>query len=307
MNQILSVDNPKNSKKRLGREGNKASIKSVTIFFCIILIIFGISVTALGFYSLNNKQEVSIVDDATKNIRIDVIQNATELEIEVTSKNELAKVEYRWDEGELQEVSGDGKNVMSINVRIPGGTKTLNITATDVNGETREYSNQYVGPKEPKNIQLAESENENKILVKCEEEQNLSYISYFYDEEEEKKIEVSGTSAQTEIDVKEGEHVLTVRVGYADGTVAQIFKKLYVPTIEVGLTQDLQRFTIKITDPRNITKLTANFNGQEVTIDVNKDLFENTLPLQNGENRLILTVYNTDGGKIIKKIRYVKK
>ena len=69
----------------------------------------------------------------------------------------------------------------------------------------------------------------------------------------------------------------------------------------------MQRFTIKITDPRNITKLTANFNGQEVTIDVNKDLFENTLPLQNGENRLILTVYNTDGGKIIKKIRYVKK
>lgn len=307
MNQILSVDNPKNSKKRLGREENKASIKSVTIFFCIILIIFGISVTALGFYSLNNKQEVSIADDATKNIRIDVIQNATELEIEVTSKNELAKVEYKWDEGELQEVSGDGKNVMSINVRIPGGTKTLNITATDVNGETREYSNQYVGPKEPKNIQLAESENENKILVKCEEEQNLSYISYFYDEEEEKKIEVSGTSAQTEIDVKEGEHVLTVRVGYADGTVAQIFKKLYVPTIEVGLTQDLQRFTIKITDPRNITKLTANFNGQEVTIDVNKDLFENTLPLQDGENRLILTAYNTDGGKIIKKIRYVKK
>jgi len=291
----------------LGRDGNKASIKSVTIFFCIILIIFGISVTALGFYSLNNKQDVSIADDATKNIRIDVIQNATELEIEVTSRNELAKVEYKWDEGELQEVSGDGKNVMSINVRIPGGTKTLNITATDVNGETREYSNQYVGPKEPKNIQLAESENENKILVKCEEEQNLSYISYFYDEEEEKKIEVSGTSAQTEIDVKEGEHVLTVRVGYADGTVAQIFKKLYVPTIEVGLTQDLQRFTIKITDPRNITKLTANFNGQEVTIDVNKDLFENTLPLQNGGNRLILTAYNTDGGKIIKKIRYVKK
>ena len=291
----------------MGRDGNKASIKSVTIFFCIILIIFGISVTALGFYSLNNKQDVSIADDATKNIRIDVIQNATELEIEVTSRNELAKVEYKWDEGELQEVSGDGKNVMSINVRIPGGTKTLNITATDVNGETREYSNQYVGPKEPKNIQLAESENENKILVKCEEEQNLSYISYFYDEEEEKKIEVSGTSAQTEIDVKEGEHVLTVRVGYADGTVAQIFKKLYVPTIEVGLTQDLQRFTIKITDPRNITKLTANFNGQEVTIDVNKDLFENTLPLQNGGNRLILTAYNTDGGKIIKKIRYVKK
>ena len=69
----------------------------------------------------------------------------------------------------------------------------------------------------------------------------------------------------------------------------------------------MQRFTIKITDPRNITKLTANFNGQEVTIDVNKDLFENTLPLQDGENRLILTAYNTDGGKIIKKIRYVKK
>lgn len=306
MNQILSVENPKNSRKRNGRDGNKASIKSVVIFFCIILIIFGISVTVLGIHSLKNKEEVPLAEKTTRNIRIDVIQNATELEVDVTSVNEIAKVEYRWDEGEIQEISGDGKNVLSTNIRIPGGTKNLKITATDVNGEIKEYSNQYVGPKEPKNIQLAESENENKILVKCEEEQNLSYISYFYDEEEENKIEVSGTSGQIEIDVKEGTHILTVRVGYADGTVGQIFKKMYIPTIEVGLTQDIQRFTIKITDPRKITKLTANLNGQEVTIDVNKDIFENTLPLQNGENRLILTAYNTDGGKIIKKIRYVK-
>ena len=307
MNQILSVENPKNTRKKIGRDGNKASIKSVVIFFCIILIIFGISVTALGIYSLNNKDEVPSVDSATRNIRIDVIQNATELDVDVTSVNEIAKIEYTWDESEKQEISGEGKNILSLNIKIPGGTKNLKIIATDVNGEVKEYSNQFVGPKEPKNIQLAESENENKILVKCEEEQNLSYISYFYDEEEEKKVEVSGTSGQIEIDVKEGVHVLTLRVGYADGTVGQIFKKLYVPTIEVGLTQDIQRFTIKITDPRIITKLTANLNGQEVTIDVNKDLFENTLPLQNGENRLILTAYNTEGGKIIKKIRYVKK
>lgn len=307
MNQILSVDNPKKNKNKFGREGNKASIKSIVIFFCIILIVFGIAVTALGIYSLNNNKSIKLTDNNNHNMRIDVIQNATELEIEVTSKNEIAKVEYGWNDEEKQEVSGEGKNVLSINVRIPGGNKTLNVIATDVNGETREYSNQYVGPKEPKKIMLAESENENKISVTCEEEQNLSYISYFYDEEEEKKIEVSGTSAQVEIDVKEGEHVLTVRVGYADGTVAQIFKKVYIPTIEVGLTQDLQRFTIKITDPRKITKLTAKFNEQEVTIDVNNEIFENTLPLQNGENKLILTAYNTDGGKIIKKVRYEKK
>ena len=307
MNQILSVDNPKKNKNKFGREGNKASIKSIVIFFCIILIVFGIAVTALGIYSLNNNKSIKLTDNNNHNMRIDVIQNATELEIEVTSKNEIAKVEYGWNDEEKQEVSGEGKNVLSINVRIPGGNKTLNVIATDVNGETREYSNQYVGPKEPKKILLAESENENKISVTCEEEQNLSYISYFYDEEEEKKIEVSGTSAQVEIDVKEGEHVLTVRVGYADGTVAQIFKKVYIPTIEVGLTQDLQRFTIKITDPRKITKLTAKFNEQEVTIDVNNEIFENTLPLQNGENKLILTAYNTDGGKIIKKVRYEKK
>ena len=307
MNQILSVDNPKNSRKKFGKDGNKASIKSVVVFFCIILIIFGISVTALGIYSLNNKEKTLSADNATRNIRIDVIQNATELDVDVTSLNEIAKIEYKWDEGEVQEISGEGKKVLSANIRIPGGTKTLKITVTDVNGEVKEYSNQFVGPKEPKNIQLSESEKENKILVKCEEEQNLSYISYFYDEEEEKKVEVSGTSGQIEIDVKEGAHVLTLRVGYADGTVGQIFKKLYVPTVEVGLTQDLQRFTIKITDPRQITKLTANFNGQEITIDVNKELFENTLPLKNGENRLILTAYNTDGGKIIKKVRYVKK
>ena len=303
MNQILSVEMPK---KKVGKTENKASIKTVVIFFSIVLLVFGISVIALGFYSLSNKKEVVSVDNTPQKIRIDAIQNATEIEIEVQSENEIASVEYGWDDEEKQVVSGDGKNALSINIRIPGGNKTLYVKVTDVNEEIKEYSNQYVGPKEPNKIQLAESEKENKILVTCEEEQNLSYISYFYDDEEEKKIDVSGTSGQIEIDVREGEHVLTVRVGYADGTVAQIFKKLYVPNVEVKVTQDLQRFTILITDPRKITKLTANFNGQEITLDVNNEVFNNTLPLQNGENRLILTVYNTDGGKIIKKIRYVK-
>ena len=108
MNQILSVENPKNTRKKIGRDGNKASIKSVVIFFCIILIIFGISVTALGIYSLNNKDEVPSVDSATRNIRIDVIQNATELDVDVTSVNEIAKIEYTWDESEKQEISGEG-------------------------------------------------------------------------------------------------------------------------------------------------------------------------------------------------------
>ena len=46
MNQILSVEINRNQKK----EKKKLSIKSIVIFFCIMLIIFGGATISIGMY-----------------------------------------------------------------------------------------------------------------------------------------------------------------------------------------------------------------------------------------------------------------
>lgn len=306
MNQILSVEMPNKSSKRKNRSQNKkASTKSVVIFFSIVLLIFGIILVGVGIYSNTRKNNNVIEQENTKNNpRIDVTQNAGELDIEVLGQSEISKVEYRWSNGETEEVKGNGTNLLEISIKIPSGTNTFEIIATDIYGESTEHSQSFVGPKQP-NVQLVGQEG-NKIQVICQEEQIIKSISYYYDEEEEQKQDINSNSAQIYIDAKEGEHTLTIKVEYEDGTTGAISNKLYVPVVNV--TTDRMNFIIKASDARKITNITINFNGEEEQInDLNNETFEKTLQLQDGENRLILTVYNTEGIKIEKRIRWEKK
>lgn len=308
MNQILSVDMPKhNNRRKIKGENKKASTKSVVLFFCIVLVVFGLALVGIGVFAMTNSPK-EVTKPQTVDVykpRIDVTQNATELEIEISGENEISKIEYSWEDGEKEQIEGNGTNLLETSIVIPSGTKTLNLIVTDINGNTTNYSKEFVGPNELESVQLTEAEG-NKIKVLCQETKQISYISYFYDNEAENRQEVNGSNqAEIEIATKEGEHLLTIKVGFADGTVAQKSSKLYVPTATV--TTDGNNFMISAQDKRNITKVTMNFNGQESQEDVNSQNFEKTLPLQNGENRLILTVYNADGGKIMKKIRWEKK
>ena len=309
MNQILSVDASRDNKRRSKtREPRKASTKSVVMFFCIILIIFAITLIGVGIYSISKKDKNKAV---TPNIveeqkpRIDIAQNGSRLEVEISSEDTISKIEYNWNDGDIQSAETNGTTRVRIEIAVPNGTNTLNIVATDTSGSVSEYSHEYEATYP--NATLEFDEATNKLKIVCTESAKISHITYYYDSEQEQTVQVNDISAQIEIPINQGKHDLTLKVVYEDGIEKQMTKQVYFPVVErVQVTEDMNSFFIKASDERGITKIIINFNGVESEEAVNNTAFEKILKLQNGENRLILTVYNADGVSTTTKTKWVK-
>ena len=309
MNQILSVEMPKKrAKAKSSGQSNKASTKSVITFFCIVLIILGISLIGLALFSmLGNKNQPNIMPSDLP--RIDVTQNATELEIEITCASKISKIEYNWEGKETKSILGDGKDSMDLKIDIPEGTNIFTIKVIDSEGRTNEYTNEYVGAKEPNITTFNPNEKTNKIIITCEENQIIKFMSHYYDEEEEEKVEINNTVGTIEINTLQGEHDLTIKVGYEDGTVGKISKKVYVPTIDVytnGAGTNYTKFIIKASDSKIIEKVQIKFNGEEIEEQVNQETYTKELDLRPGEpgsNELIIKVYNKNGMSFTKGVR----
>lgn len=308
MNQILSIEMPKNKSKKKSGHNNKASTKSVVIFFSIVLLIFGMALIGIAIYSMLGGKDSTQNSVLTNLPRIDVSQNATELEIEVVCSSEIANIEYNWEGKETEKVVGNGRNYMNLKVDIPSGTNIFAIKATDTEGRTNEYSKEYIGAKEPNITVFDPSQKINKIIVTCEENQNIKYMSYYYDEEKEQKIDINNSVGTIEIGIQPGEHNLTIKVGYEDGTVGKLSKKVYVPTIRIDSNgaEHYTKFIINASDSRTIEKIKINFNGVETEEQVNQQTYSKEIDLQPGEpgsNQLIVTVYNKDGMSITRGVK----
>lgn len=313
MNQILSVEMPKKRTKSSG-EGNKANTKTIIMVFCIVLIILGVSIIGVTLLSmLSNKEQPNTNNVITNLPRIDVTQNATELEVEITCASEISNIEYNWEGKEPEKVSGNGKNSIYLKVDIPSGTNTFTLKATDTEGRTNEYNNEYVGAKEPNITDFDPSKETNTIIVKCEEKQKIKFMSYYYDEEPEKTIEINNLIGTIKIGARQGEHNLTIKVGYEDGTVGKISNKIYAPNIDVlanGFGTNYTKFIIKASDPRTIEKVQIKFNGVVTEEQVNQGTYTKELDLRPGapgSNELIVKVYNKDGMSITKRVNDSKR
>lgn len=315
MNQILSVEMSNNKKSTRAKGNKKASTKSVVIFFGIILIILGIVMALLGAYRMLTNTDESNTEDNTRP-KIDISQNATTLDIEIYSDYEISKARYRWNQGAFEEVSGDGTNSLEFNTKVPGGSNTFEIEATDIQGTTTTYSNSYIGPDELQaglgfdEVKDKFSNDKDKLKIKFEDQKVIKNVSYYYDENEQEtqKVEINNTKVEVEIPIMQGEHNLTVVAEYEDGTTREVSKKIYFPVVEaVQVTADGSGFLLKASDERGITNIKMNFNGNESEETINNNTFEKTLPLQNGRNWLILTVYNKDGVSITRRTVYEKK
>ncbi len=314
MNQILSVEMPKKKLKKniQGGQTNKANTRTVVIFFSIVLLIFGIALIGISLYTMIVKNDQITATTQINTPRIDVTQNAAELEIEISCETQISSIEYNWEGQESQTIDSKGKNKMDLTLDIPSGTNIFTMKVTDVDGKYSEYSKEYVGAKEPNITTFApkfdSKEKKNIITISCEESQIIKFISYSYDEGEEKTEQINDTTATIKIEALEGEHKLSIKVGYQDGTVGKISKNVYFPTIKIetnGTNTQYTKFIINASDLRTIDKAVINFNGVETVEQVNQDTFSKEIDLVPGEpgtNKLIITIYNKDGMSITKRV-----
>ena len=243
MNQILDTGDEKDK---------KANKKNIIIIIIIFIIMIAICITILCLYNIvknrkaQNTKPVITVDDAKLKERI--------LDIVIKDDKGIKKIEYTLN-GEEKKMDADGKKESKFSVELKEGENQFKIIAVDTDGADDELQEIYTVEKEVISEALVEVKYDGetiKVTVKSNSEENIEYIKYKMDEEEEAKEEnINDKEYEFEVDEpeEEGEHILTVIVVDASGNETEKDKKIIVkkePTVKVTKTN--KRFIIRAND-----------------------------------------------------------
>jgi hypothetical protein len=302
MNQILSTSMPMDNKKKKEKKvnTNPVAIKSILKFFAIAMLIFGIFTIGTGVYAVFKNQSEQQEQNLEPSISIEDKDEETIL-LKVVHKKNIAKLEYRWNDEESTVVNGNNGKYIEKQIKVPSGKNTLHVLVVDEDGKEIPYEKQY--ERESKiNFEVSG----NKIKITYEGDKKVSYMTYRWDEEEEKTIQINDTKIDQEIDAIKGLHTLTVIVVDEDNntdTKVQKINGVSKPKITVAVDDAKQHFVIKASDDEKITTIVFRLNqddNQYYTLniaDMNYNDIQYVLPmeLQSGENTIEVTIKNASG------------
>ena len=298
MNQILSVENPKKEKKNKTKNNGPIGLDKILKFFSITILVFGVFMIGSGSYSMYQNSKIANLS-AKPTIEINET-SATEITIQVTQNKELSKVTYNWNDEENIEIECAGKRKIEEKVQIPAGENTINIYAIDINGQESKLSKEYTIEGDI-SINIDEA-GVNKVKVTAEGKEQLAYMTYRWDNEEEIKIDINDIKTEQIIEVPKGTHTLTVifiDINNSTQTKKQEVRGVPKPKLEVT-TDGVENFIIKTSDEEGIKRIEFIINEtdknmlnleQALPLEERKE-FEYKYPLHDGENKLEVRVYN---------------
>lgn len=299
MNQILSVDNSKKEKMKKNKTKNSQplEIHSIVKFFSIAILLFGIFMIGSGSYSMykefskeemNNKPVIYVEQTAER-----------EILLRVTHDKALAGVTYEWNEEGATQVPCNNKKEIETKIEIPTGINTLRVQASDIGGQEIEYTKVYTIEA---NININIEPEGNNLKVTANGINQLQYMTYRWDDEEEKRIDIESNEVEETIEIPKGLHTLTiivVDINNETETQVQEVNGITKPKLEVT-TDGSSNFIIKASDEQGIKKVEFIINETEkYRLDLEAELsledrkeFEYSYPLHDGENKLEVIVYN---------------
>ena len=266
------------------------AIESILKFFAIAILIFGIFMIGSGSYSMyTNSQE----DIANVKPTIQVEENETEITLRVSHSRALSKVTYKWNNDEEVELQASGKREVSQTIEIPTGENTLTIYAQDENGQETTYQKSYTLEGD---ITIDFALDGNNIKVTASGKNELSYMTYRWDEEEETRVDINNTQIEQSIEIPKGQHTLTVIVVDENNTTEtkeQEVKGVTKPNLEIT-TDGSSNFIIKVSDEEGLKRLEFTVNDTDkykLELEGRTEL-EYQWPIEEGENILDVTVFN---------------
>ena len=296
MNQILATSNATKVKTKKNKGTGPADIKTVVRVFAIIMLIFGIFMIGTGSYAIYKDNEAKN-EATTKPVITETLnEDSTAIKLSVTHDKAIDRIEYSWNNGEVQTITGNGRRNIEIDIEIPGGTNILNVKAIDVQGQEISTDKEYT-TEDIINLSVSGS----KLKITAENETEIAYMTYRWDEDEEQRIDINATTVDQEIDIPMGEHNLTVilvDVNNETITKEQKVKGVTKPTIDIGVDDAHEYYLITISDETGLERVEFTIRGEQktVTVENGETELKYKLKLNDGdENKLEITAYNVDG------------
>ena len=313
MNQILSTSMPMSNKKK-SKNGQPIAIGSILRFFGIAILVFGVFLIGTGAYAIYKNQSYQQEQNLEPTISIENRTDNT-IMLKVTHKRNIERVEYAWNDGKKVVVNGNNGKYLEKEISLPSGKNTLHVLVVDENGKEMTYEKQY---EIESNINIEVSGN--KIRITYEGNTTISYMTYRWDEENEKTVEINDTNIDEEIEAMKGLHTLTVIVVDENNntdTKKQKINGVSKPKIIMGIDEQQEHFVIQAYDEEKISKVEFRLDkddNQKFVLNLEeKDLKElqyvlpDSLKLKPGENIIEVTVYNSNGvSETTGIVRFVK-
>lgn len=293
MNQILSIEQPTNIQQPEKKKKSTIEIPTLLKFFAVVIMIFGACMIGTGAYSIYQKTKISSTH-IKPTIHIEE-PTGEEVIVKVEHTKQLSKFGYYWNNEEIIETQCNGSKNFEQAITIPVGTNTLNVIVTDINGQEAKYQKNYTLEGD---IKIDFEVEGNNLKITAEGKEELSYLTYRWDNEEEIKIDINNTSIDQKIEIPKGLHTLTVIVVDKNNkteTRTQEVNGVTKPKVEVT-TDGGENFIIHATDEQGLSKIEFIINEDErymLNLDGRKEI-EYPYPLHDGENRLEIRVYNVN-------------
>ena len=298
MNQILQVENKKKEK------GSKpAEINNVIIFFAIAILLFGTILLGQSVYSMimNPKQEESSSSIQEEKPQVNIERKEDNIEIKIEHSKAITKIEYHWNEEEIQTIDGQNKTIIEQTIELPVGTNILQLTVTDISGKETTFQKEYIVEDKGKpTIDLTLTQN-NKIKIIAKDERALQYIIYQWNNETSKTVEVNNREPkqiELELEIPQGQNTLKVEALNSENEVTT--KELQVKGVKqpkVELTKEGDYLVIKVQDETGLKLVEYTLNGQvyEIALD-GRTSMQYKQKLEKGKNQIHLKAYNKEEG-----------
>ena len=327
MNQILSMQpnnepnpkkqakQPKVKKEKIKKEknqynqtrvdynspsGNKASIVSIVRVFCILIILFGLTLIGDATYGIiSSKPKLADEPQVTAN------PIGAEVTISAVGQMPISQIQYRWGQGETTTVQGNGTVELETKTKIPTGNNILNIIVTDYYGNEYQFQKQYINEQDESSKPTIEiSVSGNMLNITAKDETEMSYLTYQWNDEEPTRVDLDSTSTtrtqiRASVEVLRGQNTLTITAVDNDGnttTQTETIKGANRPTFTV--TAEGTNLVINAQDEEGISKIAITVDG--VTTDtgdapLNKKEIRATQEITPGTHTVTITVTNISG------------
>lgn len=296
MNQILYIQNKKSQ---------PADIKKIIIFFAIAIIIFGIVLLGQGSYVMffKNNDNVDVIgsDYNKQKPQVSIDKKDDTAVISVNHNKPIIEMVYKWNNEQENKINTNNETSITKTIDLPVGTNKLYVRITDVDNETAEFEKEYVLDGNGKPTIALSVTSDDKIKITARDEQALKYIIYTWNNGQETKIDANLENLkqiEREVEIPLGQNTLKVTATNSNDVTTT--KELEVKGIKkpvVQVQRDGDSLIITAEDEVGMKLVNYTLNGKKYQLNFGDvKVIKYKQKLDQGENLLILSAENKDGG-----------